>query len=109
MTWRRPVFLYRRGWKPSSGLGGSASHERPTDGLTTATVIDIARLAALADGLRARHNGPEALVLPNAWDAASARAVVDAGFPVVATTSSGIAASLGWADGEKAPQDEMFE
>jgi 2-methylisocitrate lyase-like PEP mutase family enzyme len=71
-------------------------------------VIDVARLSALAEELRARHYGPDALVLPNVWDAASARAVVDAGFPVVATTSSGIAASLGWADGEKAPSDEMF-
>ena len=35
-------------------------------------------------------------MLPNAWDATSARAVVDAGFPVVATTSSGVAAALGY-------------
>src|SRR5262249_22962084 len=39
------------------------------------------------DDLRARHHGDRPLVLPNAWDAASARAVVDAGYPVVATTS----------------------
>jgi 2-methylisocitrate lyase-like PEP mutase family enzyme len=48
------------------------------------------------------------LVLPNAWDAATARAVVDAGFPVVATTSAGVSAALGWADGEATPPDEMF-
>src|SRR5258708_5156659 len=58
--------------------------------------------------LRALHAGSEPLILPNAWDAASARAVVEAGFPVVATTSSGVAAALGWADGEGTPSDEMF-
>jgi 2-methylisocitrate lyase-like PEP mutase family enzyme len=47
-------------------------------------------------------------VLPNAWDAASARAVVAAGFPVVATTSGGVSATLGYADGEDAPPDEMY-
>jgi 2-methylisocitrate lyase-like PEP mutase family enzyme len=48
------------------------------------------------------------LVLPNAWDAASAKAVAAAGFPVVATTSSGVANALGYLDGEKAPMEEML-
>jgi 2-methylisocitrate lyase-like PEP mutase family enzyme len=48
------------------------------------------------------------LVLPNAWDVASARAVAAAGFPVVATTSVGVAASLGYEDHERAPADEML-
>jgi len=48
------------------------------------------------------------LVLPNAWDAASARAVVAAGFPVVATTSAGVAQALGYDDHEGAPPAEMF-
>jgi 2-methylisocitrate lyase-like PEP mutase family enzyme len=47
-------------------------------------------------------------VLPNAWDAATAKAVVAAGFPVVATTSGGVAASLGYEDHEGAPADEML-
>jgi 2-methylisocitrate lyase-like PEP mutase family enzyme len=46
-------------------------------------------------------------VLPNAWDAASARTVVSAGFPVVATTSAGVANALGYADHEGAPGEEM--
>ena len=71
-------------------------------------MTEFAALAPLAEALRARHHGPEDLVLPNAWDAASAREVVDGGFPVVATTSSGVAKSLGWADGEETPLDEMF-
>ena len=47
-------------------------------------------------------------MLPNAWDAASARAVVAAGFPVVATTSAGVAEALGYDDHQGAPADEMF-
>ncbi|HLZ31053.1 MAG TPA: isocitrate lyase/phosphoenolpyruvate mutase family protein [Chloroflexota bacterium] len=65
-------------------------------------------LARAAEQLRALHAGPEPLVLPNVWDAASARAVADAGFPAVATTSSGVSAALGWPDGEQTPADEMF-
>lgn len=65
-------------------------------------------LAAQASHLRALHHAAEPLVLPNAWDAATASAVVEAGFPVVATTSSGMSAALGYADGEHTPADEMF-
>lgn len=54
------------------------------------------------------HGRAAPLVLPNAWDAASARAVVEAGFPVVATTSGGVAASLGHGDHQQAPGDAMF-
>jgi 2-methylisocitrate lyase-like PEP mutase family enzyme len=69
---------------------------------------DLALLAARAATLRALHHAPEPLLLPNAWDAASARIVAEAGFPAVATTSSGVAACLGWADGEQTPPVEMF-
>ena len=48
------------------------------------------------------------LVLPNAWDAASARAFEAAGFPAVATTSGGVAGALGYADHEAAPVEEML-
>jgi 2-methylisocitrate lyase-like PEP mutase family enzyme len=58
--------------------------------------------------LRSLHSGPEPLVLPNVWDGATARWVAEAGFPAIATTSSGMSASLGWADGERTPVDEMF-
>ena len=60
-----------------------------------------------ADRLRELHHGPM-LVLPNAWDAATARLVVEAGFPVVATSSAAVADSLGFGDGEAAPWAEMF-
>jgi len=47
-------------------------------------------------------------VLPNAWDVASARIFEDAGFPAIATTSAGIAFSLGYPDGQRIPREEMF-
>src|SRR5437763_6101304 len=49
---------------------------------------------------RQMHSEPPVLVLPNAWDAASARIFEQAGFRAIATTSSGVAASLGYPDGE---------
>jgi len=55
------------------------------------------------------HHGPRILVLPNAWDVASARIFEDAGFPAIATTSSGIANSLGYPDGQVIRRDEMLE
>lgn len=70
--------------------------------------LDHAKLARHADHLRALHRPGDPLILPNAWDAASARVVAEAGFPAVATSSSGMATSLGWADGQKTPPDEMF-
>ncbi|WP_163567005.1 isocitrate lyase/PEP mutase family protein [Fodinicola feengrottensis] len=60
-----------------------------------------------AQALRALHQPGQPLVLPNAWDAESARLVADAGFPVVATSSTAVAASLGYPDG-KTPPDEVF-
>jgi 2-methylisocitrate lyase-like PEP mutase family enzyme len=65
-------------------------------------------LASRCDLLRSLHVPGDPLVLPNAWDAASAKVVVAAGFPVVATTSAGVAAALGYEDHEGAPADEML-
>ena len=45
------------------------------------------------------HAGPQPLVLPNAWDVASALAFVEAGFPAIGTTSFGVAAAAGEPDG----------
>jgi 2-methylisocitrate lyase-like PEP mutase family enzyme len=52
----------------------------------------------------ALHRG-EVLVLPNAWDVASARIVEDAGAAAVATTSAGVAWSLGVPDGDRLGRD----
>ena len=48
-------------------------------------------------------------VLPNAWDHASAAALVDAGFPAVATTSLGVAAALGRPDGAAETAEATIE
>lgn len=61
-----------------------------------------------AELLRALHHGDQPLVLPNVWDAASAKIVAAAGFPAVATASAAVAESLGYPDHEGAPVDEMF-
>src|ERR687897_2438755 len=58
--------------------------------------------------LRSLHRPGEPLLLPNAWDVATARAVAAAGFPVVATTSGGVAEALGYEDHEGAPGVEML-
>jgi 2-methylisocitrate lyase-like PEP mutase family enzyme len=47
------------------------------------------------------------LLLPNAWDALSARIFAAAGFAAIATTSGGVSWALGHADGEAAPWDEV--
>ena len=67
-----------------------------------------ADLQSRCDLLRSLHRPGAPLLLPTAWDVATARAVVAAGFPVVATTSGGVAATLGFEDHERAPGDEML-
>src|SRR6202041_2895919 len=64
--------------------------------------------AAKAENLRQLHDGPKILVLPNAWDAASARIFEDTGFPAIATTSAGVAFALGYPDGQFIPREEML-
>jgi 2-methylisocitrate lyase-like PEP mutase family enzyme len=67
--------------------------------------IEAQKVAAMA--FRAMHRGPKILLLPNAWDVVSARIVEDAGFGAIATTSAGIAFTLGYPDGEKISRAEM--
>ncbi len=64
--------------------------------------------ARKAEQLRNLHGGPRILIFPNAWDVASARIVEELGFPAIATTSAGIAAVLGYPDGQKISRDEML-
>ena len=60
-----------------------------------------------AETLRRLHQD-RPRVLPNVWDAASARAYADAGFPALATSSGAVAASLGYEDHEQAPVEEVL-
>lgn len=61
-----------------------------------------------AAALLALHRGP-GFVLPNAWDPGSARILEQVGFPAIATTSAGIAWSLGVPDGGALDRDTMLE
>jgi 2-methylisocitrate lyase-like PEP mutase family enzyme len=54
---------------------------------------------------RELHDGDLPLLLPNAWDVASALAFLDAGFPAIGTTSFGVAASGGEPDGGRCTRD----
>lgn len=86
---------------PPSPWSPGTQHQRTSDPAKT--------VAGRASALRALHRPDDALVLPNVWDAASARAVEAAGFPAVATSSAAIAESLGYGDGEATPVDEMLD
>jgi 2-methylisocitrate lyase-like PEP mutase family enzyme len=63
--------------------------------------------ARQAAQFRERHGRKPVLLLPNVWDGASARIFAEAGFEAVATTSGGLAWSLGYGDGEEAPWQEV--
>src|SRR6266700_1436654 len=62
-----------------------------------------------ATQFRRFHQGAPLLVLPNVWDAASARIIEQAGFRAIATTSSGVAAALGYSDGQHMSREMMIE
>jgi 2-methylisocitrate lyase-like PEP mutase family enzyme len=64
--------------------------------------------AEKAEQFRKLHQGPRILVLPNAWDVASARILEELGYPAIATTSAGVAFSLGYPDGQRIRRDEML-
>jgi 2-methylisocitrate lyase-like PEP mutase family enzyme len=66
-----------------------------------------AEQAHQAEIFRDLHRGRSLLLLPNAWDAISARIFATAGFPAIATTSGGVSWALGYADGEAAPWPEV--
>lgn len=59
--------------------------------------------------LRELHQDGSILVLPNVWDAGSARLVEHAGFPAIATSSAGIAFTLGLPDGQQVSRAQMLE
>lgn len=84
--------------------GDAAAHGRDAP----AAGAHVAALAADAGRLRALHHAAAQLVLPNAWDATSARVLVDAGFPALATSSAAVAEAVGGSDHDGTPAAEMF-
>jgi len=63
---------------------------------------------AKAAAFRNLHTGGEILLLPNVWDVASAHIIEEAGFKAVATSSAGVAFSLGYPDGQVISHEEML-
>lgn len=60
-----------------------------------------------AETFHALHRGPEILILPNAWDAASAALMADAGAKAVATSSAAVAWAHGYPDGDALPMEKV--
>ena len=73
-----------------------------------AVAMDRNKQTTKADLFRAMHRGRRILLLPNAWDAVSARVFEEAGFGAIATTSAGIAFTLGYPDGQRISRQEML-
>jgi 2-methylisocitrate lyase-like PEP mutase family enzyme len=60
-----------------------------------------------AERFKALHDGPELFVIPNPWDAASAKLLEGLGFKAVTTTSAGLAWTIGKADGEATREESL--
>ena len=61
-----------------------------------------------ADVFRALHAPGRLLLLPNAWDAGSARLIEACGATAIATTSAGVAWARGHADGHELPVEKLL-
>jgi len=61
-----------------------------------------------AEIFRKLHHAPPTLLLPNCWDAASARLFEVAGFPAIGTSSAALANVLGYADGQQLDLETHF-
>jgi len=57
---------------------------------------------------RALHAGPDLLVLPNAWDAGSARVIESAGAKAIATSSAAVSWAHGYPDGQLLPFETLL-
>jgi 2-methylisocitrate lyase-like PEP mutase family enzyme len=57
---------------------------------------------------RSLHQGPQIFVLPNAWDAGTARLIESVGAQAIATTSAGLAWSRGYPDGNALPNEQLI-
>lgn len=78
-------------------------HRPLTLAMVTPSQLELARQ------FLALHDRRKILVLPNAWDAASARIFEEAGFPAIGTSSAGIAFALGYPDGQRISRSEMLD
>lgn len=71
--------------------------------------MDMERQKQKADDFLALHHAPTIFILPNAWDVASGKVFEIEGFKAIGTTSAGISATLGYADGQHMSLAENME
>ncbi len=71
--------------------------------------MDVRIQAQKAERFRKLHHGPRMLLLPNAWDVASARILEECGHSAIATSSAAVAYSLGYPDGQRFSRGEMLD
>lgn len=64
-------------------------------------------MSTQADTFRRLHSGPDLLILPNCWDAGSARIIESLGAGAVATSSAAVCWSHGYADGHHLPVEAL--
>jgi 2-methylisocitrate lyase-like PEP mutase family enzyme len=62
----------------------------------------------MTNPFKALHAGPDVLVLPNAWDAGSARVIEVAGAKAIATSSAAVAWAHGYPDGQALPFEVLL-
>src|SRR5262249_23437231 len=89
LSWHRrssAVARSRRGRVPAHG-SGCLGNQRQVDTMSTT--------ASKAAAFRALHEKPGAFIIPNPWDAGTARLLAALGFEALATTSLGLANMLG--------------
>ncbi len=94
---------------PTKPSARTPSTKRNSSSQSRESSVSVPTQAERAKKFLELHHGPRILVLPNAWDVASARIFEDAGFPAIATSSAAVANSLGYPDGQKISRDEMLE
>jgi 2-methylisocitrate lyase-like PEP mutase family enzyme len=85
-----------------------SSRNDPDRNRRRSKAMDLDAQCKKADAFCRMHDRSQLLVLPNAWDAMSARIFEAAGFAAIATTSAGVSYSVGYPDGELVPRDEMI-
>src|ERR1700758_2775714 len=77
-------------------------------GLVAGALRPMTEQRAKADRFRALHGRPDAFVIPNPWDAGTAVLLEGMGFEALATTSAGLAFSLGRRDAGGVTRDEAL-
>src|SRR5262245_14123019 len=96
----------------ATSVAGSACRrpehrERPLRSLMEIDEFEERRMT-ITKTFRSLHAGPGLLVLPNAWDAGSARLIESIGAKAIATTSAGVAWARGYPDGDALPTELLL-